>query len=119
MEPIKEGKSVNNKKIVALLLSAFVLPGSGHFYLKKNIKGLILSLSTFVCFLYPLIRYSSTLNKSLQSIPLGDQALLQSAMAVSNAWSLEKGTITPSVVIIFCIWLYAIVDIILTKNHQR
>ena len=36
-----------NKSTKAVLLSAFVFPGAGHFYLKKNITGTVLSVAAF------------------------------------------------------------------------
>lgn len=37
-----------SKSVKALLLSALVFPGSGHFYLKKPIKGAILAIVSIV-----------------------------------------------------------------------
>jgi TM2 domain-containing membrane protein YozV len=38
-----------NKPVKAALLSAFVFPGSGHFFLKKPVQGWLLSSISIVC----------------------------------------------------------------------
>jgi len=51
------------KSIKAVLLSAFVLPGAGHFFLKKPIMGCILAVAAFAG-LYSIV--ASTITKSLK-----------------------------------------------------
>ncbi len=43
------------KSIKALLLSALVFPGCGHFFLKKNIQGTLLAAVSVVCFYLLLV----------------------------------------------------------------
>lgn len=37
------------KSLKAALFSAFVFPGSGHFYLKQHIQGTLLALAALAC----------------------------------------------------------------------
>ena len=41
-----------SKSVTAALVSALVLPGAGHFYLKKPVKGTLLMGITFICLYY-------------------------------------------------------------------
>lgn len=51
------------KSIKAALLSAFVLPGAGHFFLKKHVMGSILAVAAFAG-LYSII--ATTIEKALK-----------------------------------------------------
>ncbi|MBL1142777.1 MAG: hypothetical protein HND53_12175 [Proteobacteria bacterium] len=44
-----------NTSTKALLLSALVYPGAGHFYLKKPVQGILFSAITSVCLYFLLV----------------------------------------------------------------
>jgi hypothetical protein len=60
------------KSMKAVLLSAFVFPGAGHFFLKKHLTGTVLAGSAFIS-LYLVV--SKTVERALQifeKIQLGE-----------------------------------------------
>ena len=55
-----------SKSVTAALVSALVLPGAGHFYLKKPVKGTLLMGITFIC-LYYLFSTVFTISQNLSA----------------------------------------------------
>ena len=102
-----------NKSIKAALLSAFVFPGVGHFFLKKHIAGTVLAGSTLVS-LYLVI--SNTAEKALQIFGKIQRSEVQLDIAAITELVSKQPTGTDaqllniaSVVIIIS-WLIGIID---------
>ena len=101
------------KSMKAALLSAFVLPGAGHFYLKRYIPGVVLVGSSLVGIYYLI---SKTVERSLQiieKIQSGDVQLDVTAITelVSKQPTGTEGQLLnlATIVIIIC-WLIGIID---------
>jgi len=102
-----------SKPVKAALLSAFVFPGVGHFFLKKYAVAAILASASFVAVYYLV---SSELQMSLQIIEqiqaadvppdvLSITQLVTQQMSAENSQLLDIATY----VAVFC-WLVGIVD---------
>ncbi len=98
-----------NKSKKAALLSAFLLPGAGHIFLKKYIAGVILASTSFSA-LYFLI--STMVESALQiteKIQAGDvTAITELVTKQSTGAEAQQLNIATSVLIIS--WLIGIVD---------
>jgi hypothetical protein len=99
--------------IKAALLSALVFPGAGHFFLKKHIRGIILTSTTFAS-LYFLI--SGVVEKALQitdKIQRGevqpDAAAITELVSAQPTGS-EMQIITLASYVLLIAWLIGIVD---------
>jgi hypothetical protein len=102
-----------SKSMKAVLLSAFVFPGAGHFFFKKNIVGSILAGATIVS-LYSVI--SNVLERALQiaeKIQLGEVNLDVAVIAEL----VSKQPVGPEVqqfniasIILLIVWLIGIID---------
>jgi len=102
-----------SKPIKAVLLSAFVFPGVGHFFLKKYVVATILASASFVAVYYLV---SSALQMSLQIIEQIQAAdvppdVLSITQLVTQQMSVESSQLLDiaTYVVIFC-WLVGIVD---------
>jgi hypothetical protein len=102
-----------NIPIKAVLLSAFIFPGVGHFFLKKYITGTVLASASFLAGYYLFSRalqMSSQVVDKIQSASLTPDVvsiveLVNQQMLAEDAQSLNIATY----VFIFC-WLAGIVD---------
>ena len=101
-----------SKSVKALLLSALVLPGTGHFFLKKPIRGLILILASIVC-IYVLteksLEIAQNVSNQLQAgkIPLNTAGLEN---AISKASSTNSGAMDLSIYVLEICWVIGVVD---------
>lgn len=100
------------KNYKALLLSAFVLPGFGHFYLKKELLGFMFSGATFVAM--ALMSYELFLKAShlYDKILAGDVAMDYFAMREILLSSDNNSLwLTISLWSLVIIWLIALIDV--------
>ena len=102
-----------NKPMKAALLSAFICPGAGHFFLKKYILGTVLAGTAFAV-LYLLI--SKTVERALQisaKIQSGEiqpdvAAIAELVSTQPTGAETELANIATAVLVI--VWLIGIVD---------
>ena len=72
--------NIMNKAIIAALMSAFICPGSGHFYLKRYNTGTLLScvsLGGLVYLLYQAVKRAQSVSDKILSgeVPLEFNAI--------------------------------------------
>jgi len=63
-----------SKSTKAVLLSAFLFPGSGHFYLKKPVQGTFLTGITVLCLYFLLVNIVSMAQEISDKIISGEIA---------------------------------------------
>lgn len=101
-----------SKSIKALLLSALVFPGIGHFFLKRYLRGSVLSLLSVVC-LYVLLSYSLEIAQDISTkietgeLPL-DIAKVEAALA--NEQTNKSGVLDTTTYLLGIFWIVGIVD---------
>ncbi|MFT5717823.1 MAG: hypothetical protein ACJAWS_002754 [Oleiphilaceae bacterium] len=101
------------KSLKAALLSAFVLPGSGHFFLKKYTMGSILAIAAFSG-LYSII--VTTIDKALKiaekiqtsSPPLSIEEI--SALISQQILHSEAQQINAALLVLLVAWVIGIID---------
>jgi hypothetical protein len=101
------------KSTKAALLSAFVFPGAGHFFLKKHVAGVVLAVSAFAS-LYMII--SNMVERALQltdkilsgEVPL-DVATITELLAKQPPGA-EAQLLNIAWVVLIISWLLGIVD---------
>ena len=102
-----------NKSMKAALLSAFVFPGVGHFFLKKYIPGAVLAGTAFAA-LYFLT--AKTVDRALQIIEKiqGGEVQLDAApiteLFSKQATGTEAQLLNIATAVLFVSWLTGIVD---------
>jgi len=109
------------KSIKAALLSAFVLPGAGHFFLKKYVMGSILAIAAFAG-LYSII--VTTIEKALKiaeqiqtsNIPLSTEEI--SALVSQQVLNSEAQQMNIALFALFTAWVVGIVDAFRLGNIQ-
>jgi len=109
------------KSIKAALLSAFVLPGAGHFFLKNYVMGSILAIAA-VAGLYSII--VSTIEKALKiaeqiqtsGTPLSTEEI--SALVSQQVLHSEAQQMNMALIALFTAWVVGIVDAYRLGNIQ-
>lgn len=101
------------KSTIAVLLSALVLPGSGHLYLKRPGRGIALigiSLATLWIILAQAMRQAAAVVDRLETEggALDPAHISDLVVQTSNSSGSTLGTIA-TVVLVGC-WLFGIVD---------
>lgn len=101
------------QSVKAALFSAFVLPGSGHFLLKKHIQGALFSGVTFLCFwvlLSTALDKAEAISLKIQSgeIPLDLSRITDEVSKQAAGGGTQLAEIATYLLLI-C-WLVAIVD---------
>ncbi len=102
-----------SKSLKAVLLSALVFPGIGHFSLKKPLQGSILSGITIVCLyllLSAVVDIAQELTLKIQSgeVPLD---VIEISELVSQQLAGSDGQLVniPSLLVVIC-WVVGVVD---------
>jgi len=102
-----------SKSLKAVLLSAFVFPGIGHFSLKKPVQGVLLSGVAIIClyFLFTTsVEIAQQMSMEIQSgeIPM-DTGQISEMVSQRLAGGDGQRLNIPSQVLLIC-WLAGIVD---------
>lgn len=101
-----------NKSLTALLISAFVIPGGGHFYLKKPIVGIILAGISIVSLYFIMaasIDVAQDIVFKIQSgeIPLVPDQILE---AVHTQLAISSNRLTTWSYLIGICWIIGMID---------
>ena len=98
----------------AALLSAFVFPGVGQFYLKRYGRGLVLIFFVFTGLGYIIWSATVTALNSLDEVMVKMQSgtpNLQELSDIVGSKMLNTGPYHDAVVyVIICFWIFAIID---------
>jgi hypothetical protein len=96
-----------------LLLSALVFPGSGHFFLKKYIRAIILISISTVCLYYllaPVVTISEEINERIFSGELPMDILIISAEILKQLKDSHMEQLSGATsILIFC-WIIGMID---------
>lgn len=99
--------------IKAVLLSALVFPGTGHFSLKKPVHGTILVVVTLVC-LYFLFSTAVTISNDLGAqIQTGEMAYDQEQIKEVVTEKLASGDyqyLSIAGLVFMACWIFAVID---------
>lgn len=101
---------------MAVLLNALVMPGSGHIYLGKKLKGYLLGITTLVVLFTPIVRYTMTVVEGLKKLTLEDNQAISGIGLISNAWAINKSLILYCLAGLGVAWIYGILDIIIERR---
>ena len=101
------------QSLKAALFSAFVLPGSGHFLLKKHVQGALLSGVTFLCIwalLSTALEKAQGISLKIQSgeIPLDISRIADEVTKQTTGGGTQLADIATYLLVI-C-WIVGIVD---------
>jgi TM2 domain-containing membrane protein YozV len=102
-----------SKSLKAVLLSAFVFPGIGHFSLKKPVQGVLLSGVAIVC-LYLLLTTSIDIAQQMSikiqsgEIPMDVEKINEMVSQQLEGGDGQRVNI-PSLILLIC-WIAGIVD---------
>lgn len=107
-------------RLVAFLLSAFVMPGSGQVYLgRKTLGRSIIAVTLFIVFC-PVVIFMFDVERQMSALPTDDiTAMMSSVYAVSAALEHQKGTLAAFTIALLIVWALNLVEIILTKDKKE
>ena len=101
------------KSTKAVLLSALLFPGSGHFYLKKPIMGSVLTIISIVCLYFFTVSVFSLAKAISDKILTGEIApdIIEISAAITNGLA-DSGLHQLNIltISIFSCWLFGMVD---------
>ncbi len=100
------------KSIKAVLLSALVFPGAGHFSLKKPVQGTLLVAITLLC-LYSLVSTVLEISQNLSAKILSGEIpydVAQITQLVSQELSGDDQLINISTIVLVICWVVGIAD---------
>ena len=113
LSPDRVPGSDMRKSVKAALFSALLFPGSGHFVLRKHVRGALLAGISIAC-LYVLVSTAVEIARQISDeivsgrIPL-DSARITDEVAMRSAGDDSLGTRLSTYLLIGC-WLVGIVD---------
>ncbi|MDH4048616.1 MAG: hypothetical protein OEW68_11555 [Gammaproteobacteria bacterium] len=97
----------------AVLLSGLVFPGAGHFYLKKTLRGSILSLCTLIAMSIVIqISYARALSvvEKMSSGEVAYDATAISEMAANTTADGQEPTLQVALLVVSSCWIIGILD---------
>jgi len=102
-----------SKSVNAVLLSALVIPGAGHFYLKKYIMSLILASASLVALYYIVsmaIEKAMTIVEKVQhgEIPPDIVSITEQVTSPLSAADIQTQNIAVAVLVV--VWIVGIID---------
>ncbi|HSR37262.1 MAG TPA: hypothetical protein VLL73_08785 [Desulfurivibrionaceae bacterium] len=102
------------RKLIALLLTALILPGLGQLYLGWRKKGAVLLVLTNMFMLAAVFLILPGIGKLLVTAKVGQTA----GSTLIAAWLAEHGNMGKGLLAGFlAIWGYAIIDILVSKQE--
>jgi len=106
-------RSKKDKRKLALILNALVLPGLGHFYIGQKLKGVFLVIATLFFFATPLVKYTMLVSKMLAFVAsLNNPNMLANLYQASAlVWPNVKTILYISIIGLLAVWIYGIWDI--------
>lgn len=103
------------KKLIALLLSALILPGFGQIYLGHRKKGALLLVLVNIFLIAAIFLILPGIGKLLVTAKVGQTA----GASLIGAWLHEHGKIGKGLLAGFmAIWGYAIIDILISPPEK-
>lgn len=106
----------------AALISAFIFPGCGHFYLKNKLRGAIFTLFSVGC-LYVLISHAVNIANDISDkiisgdIPLDVTSLMAEITLQLDSSAGDSANIA-SLLLLIC-WVVAIIDSFILGRRPR
>lgn len=98
----------------AALLSAFVFPGVGQFYLKRHWRGLFIMLFVFTGLGYMIwsatVAALSILDNTMVKLQVGTKSLQELSNIVGSKMSTADPYYDAFFYLIVCIWIFAVID---------
>ena len=109
--------SPTSKRTQALLLSALVFPGSGHFLLKRQARGGLFLVPALVALLFVMRQIMARLDQVMAQIDSGALPLdVQLIMEKVDALSANDGpAMTVAVCVLAACWIGSLIDTLLLK----
>lgn len=105
---------------LAIILNAFVMPGSGHIVLGLRLKGFTIGALTLIFLLFPIAHYTAMVMNVLSQVrSMDDPRIFRTMDAISNAWHMDKNLILVCMLAVVVLWLYGILDLVLVKRCSR
>ncbi len=106
-----------NRKLKALLLSAFVLPGLGQLYLGRKGRGAALIMAVNLILLFGLFVVLRGLSPVIAAKIAGGAVTItaaDSAVALQGASGAGRGVLAA----FFLVWAYAVADILKSRDAE-
>ena len=106
-----------SKRNLALLLSALVFPGSGHFVLHRKVRGCLFLVPALVALALVLRQIMARLDQVMAQIDSGALPLdVQLIMEKVDALSVNDGpAMTVAVCVLVACWIGSLIDTLLIK----
>lgn len=106
-----------SKRHLALLLSALVFPGSGHFLIKRKARGCLFLVPALVALALVLRQIMARLDQVMAQIDSGALPLdVQLIMEKVDALSVNDGpAMTVAVCVLAACWIGSLIDTLLLK----
>ena len=106
--------------ITALVLSLLVIPGAGHIFIGKKLKGFFLAIASVFFIVVPLVRYGMVASYALNvmAVQRGGPAI-NLLYAGELAWPEVRNIALLSLAALTLIWAYAAIDVYLETRGRR
>lgn len=105
---MNSGTEQKKKLTAALLLNAFVMPGSGHILIGENFKGYGIAISILIFIFYPLIKFFATMLQAARNMPF--------MPALTKSWDINKDALIYCLLGVVLLWVYSIIDIVIKRR---
>lgn len=110
---------MKRKKIIALCLSLFVLPGTGHIYLKKKLLGYGLSILVIVIVLVVAVAFEWQAIEQVKKIGLvGGDPMAQVQAILGQTFESNMDSYLGWLYFVAFIWVAAALDILFIKIND-
>ncbi len=105
----------------ALIMNAFLMPGSGQFALGRKRLGVLIMSAIVLLIVLPIARFTLHVMAAIRSTAESGAPLVRTITTLGAAWHSLRGFIFVCIIALAAIWIYSIVDVAMAirKNNSR
>ncbi len=109
----------SNSRWIAFTLTAFVMPGMGHYFLKRKLRGTFFMIFTLFLLVAGIFRYMSVLFALANIRGVSRPPHFAPFQLMREAWQMDHRILGGFLIAVGLIWILAILDVLnLTKKRD-
>ncbi|MFH0799770.1 MAG: hypothetical protein V2A66_06270 [Pseudomonadota bacterium] len=104
---------------LAIIMNAFVMPGSGHVLVGLKTKGYLIGVLTIIFIFLPILYFAISVSHALQTLSASSNSVMPALEAISRAWVEDKRLILRCILALVFLWAYGIIDLMLKRKGEK
>ena len=108
-----------NNDWLPILLTLLILPGMGHLYLKKKVRGVLFAGLSLLIVLAGLMRYMSVVFALANVRSTPRTPIMGPVELLIEAWRLDHTILLSFLVALGLVWFFSLIDLLFLLKEGR